>query len=671
MCVVLKDLSYDPVVKTKAQSSLAYLLEKACVKNGLDICGIRLAYLDEKQREEYYQLFHEKLEQGAAGPERPVLAVILRGLDASRKIDSILGHFNPELARRTDRKSLRACFGRSKTQNCVMHIFDQAKQHLDLKFWFGGRVPSERLLFQVDATQTASEQQEVQLVAPGAVEEQFLFLSPYITSGTLPAILLRLAALGVTVLDIQKLEFSKLQYEGGNIGKLKREAVFELRGRTIVSDVGFVLEVCRENLTSHFRCQQKNLRRDLDQLLAEHSVEDLMFMTSSSAESQRLRQVLKKDILKTTYVNPYANEHAGTEVQEDGTTGEVKSKKKAADYDSEDPEEYKELQLYSSKMPQGPRRTYIKPIRSKEEMNREQQEKDQTSTCLCFIKISSFKKQVIGETLHAILNLVELELLGLRIINAKRELYLECVPAEVQKTIKCVAYKFHELATELKLRKKLDEFKTLALVLRGQDVQGQLDKIYDRQKMKFLPDVVSGLDAVDYEATPHALFLTNPDATRPLIDFFLQSQYIKLYQDLKENFRHCNNLVQFNTRLAAAAAAADGEAIHSSAMARIKKEDDLLDQSYQPPASLTGSLSSSSNICSGVCVIKPNQPINVIMRALKSIANLNPEGLAHTDPSFVRISRIESVPSYSAEQLELLFQHDIGFDPSPSASTKA
>lgn len=130
---------------------------------------------------------------------------------------------------------------------------------------------------------------------------------------------------------------------------------------------------------------------------------------------------------------------------------------------------------------------------------------------------------MIGETLRAILNLAELELLGLRVIHAKRELYLDCVPEEVQKIIKSVAYKFHELATELKLRRKLGDFRTLALVLRGEDVQGQLDKIYDRQKMKFLPDVVSGLDAVDYESTPHTLFVTNPAATRPLIDFIVES----------------------------------------------------------------------------------------------------------------------------------------------------
>lgn len=105
-------------------------------------------------------------------------------------------------------------------------------------------------------------------------------------------------------------------------------------------------------------------------------------------------------------------------------------------------------------------------------------------------------------------------------------------------------------------------------------------------------------------------------------------------------------------------------------MAKIKKAEDLLDE-HQLPASLTGSIASSSNHCSGVCVIKPNQPINVIMRTLKSIANLNPESLAYTAPGFVQISRIETYQSYSTEQLELLFKHDIGFDPSSSENTKA
>merc|ERR1712070_1131735 len=103
--------------------------------------------------------------------------------------------------------------------------------------------------------------------------------------------------------------------------------------------------------------------------------------------------------------------------------------------------------------------------------------------------------------------------------------------------------------------------------------------------MKFLPVMVSGLDAVDYEATPHALFLTNPSATRPLIDFFLQSQYVKLYQDLKETFSHCSNSVQFNDQIGAVKAGMDDKVIPSSKIAKIKRVEDLLDQS-QLPASL-------------------------------------------------------------------------------------
>lgn len=95
-----------------------------------------------------------------------------------------------------------------------------------------------------------------------------------------------------------------------------------------------------------------------------------MFLTSSH-QYQRVRQILKKESFKTTYVNPYAEVAA----EEEGKPAEAGSKKKAADYDSEDPEEYKELQLYTGKAQQGPRPAYIKPIKSKAEAAREQQEK--------------------------------------------------------------------------------------------------------------------------------------------------------------------------------------------------------------------------------------------------------------------------------------------------------
>jgi nucleoside diphosphate kinase len=46
--------------------------------------------------------------------ERPVLALVVRGIDAVKKTETILGHFNPDLARRTNQKSLRSCFGRTR-----------------------------------------------------------------------------------------------------------------------------------------------------------------------------------------------------------------------------------------------------------------------------------------------------------------------------------------------------------------------------------------------------------------------------------------------------------------------------------------------------------------------------------------------------------------------------
>ena len=58
-------------------------------------------YLDDKNRQDYYTVFHEKLEMESTW-EKPVLALVLRGIEANKKIETILGHFNPEMARRTN-----------------------------------------------------------------------------------------------------------------------------------------------------------------------------------------------------------------------------------------------------------------------------------------------------------------------------------------------------------------------------------------------------------------------------------------------------------------------------------------------------------------------------------------------------------------------------------------
>ena len=50
-----------------------------------------------------------------------------------------------------------------------------------------------------------------------------------------------------------------------------------------------------------------------------------------------------------------------------------------------------------------------------------------------------------------------------------------------------------------------------------------------------------------------------------------------------------------------------------------------------------------------VCVVKPNQIMNVALRALKSIANLNQESLTPADDHFLQISKIELVDTYSPQ----------------------
>ena len=54
--------------------------------------------------------------------------------------------------------------------------------------------------------------------------------------------------------------------------------------------------------------------------------------------------------------------------------------------------------------------------------------------------------------------------------------------------------------------------------------------------------------------------------------------------------------------------------------------------------------------------------MNVVMRSLKAIANLNPEGLTYKDSNFIQIHKIEYISSFSLEQMDLLFEHDIMFD---------
>ena len=240
-------------------------------------------------------------------------------------------------------------------------------------------------------------------------------------------------------------------------------------------------------------------------------------------------------------------------------------------------------------------------------------------------------------------------------MHAKKELYQENIPQEVQKTLKCIAYKFHELSTGSKLRRKLREFETFALVLRGQNVQGQIDTIYDREKLKFKQDLLPGLDDLSFKATPHVVFVTNEQTKQPLIDFLLETQYINLFQEMSEDYGHLKNSVDYHNRVVQPYVVNSTDDVLAARFIRIQRQADLVASSGPDGVAQLAP-------CVASCVIKPNQPFKVILRALKSIANLNPDGLGHREANYLRISKIEYVPEYSQQQLDLLYDHDIVFD---------
>lgn len=55
-------MAFDPLIPCKSENSVAYLLKKACLKEGLEIVGMRLVYMDDLNREDYAHLFHHSFD---------------------------------------------------------------------------------------------------------------------------------------------------------------------------------------------------------------------------------------------------------------------------------------------------------------------------------------------------------------------------------------------------------------------------------------------------------------------------------------------------------------------------------------------------------------------------------------------------------------------------------
>jgi hypothetical protein len=191
------------------------------------------------------------------------------------------------------------------------------------------------------------------------------------------------------------------------------------------------------------------------------------------------------------------------------------------------------------------------------------------------------------------------------------------------------------------MRKKVGKFKCLMLVLRGNDIENSIEKVYNRQKMKFKSEVVPGLEDLSYKPTPHVLFMTNQQSQKPVVDFILDSKYVNLFQDTQSDFDYLNANCQLTSS--------------QYQTLELKTSSDLLDQGHQPPLE-------ECKPVSGNLIIKPNQAFNVVIRSLKAVANINPDQLKVKDCNWVNISKIEMLQHYSQSQIDLLWEHDIQFD---------
>lgn len=167
---------------------------------------------------------------------------------------------------------------------------------------------------------------------------------------------------------------------------------------------------------------------------------------------------------------------------------------------------------------------------------------------------------------------------------------------------------------------------------------------------------------LSYKLTPHVVFLTNQDEKEHVLKFIADTKFINMYQDFKHSVSHLNDSTSFNFKYAEKTHKKSGD-IDTSRIAELKTTESLLDQGYLMPLDRIQS-------SRAVCVIKPNQPFNAVLRSLKSIANINAGSLTPKDPNYAKISKIEFVPKYSDAQIDLLFNHDIMYDENISNSQK-
>lgn len=125
---------------------------------GLDLCAVRLLYPTAELLRQVGQNTALKIpSQTATGKVAldietlnsigPVLALALRGTFARTLWLDVVGPTDPQLARKTDPKSLSALYGGESRDECLIFCpRHPSRIHSELCRWFGGRVPASGVI---------------------------------------------------------------------------------------------------------------------------------------------------------------------------------------------------------------------------------------------------------------------------------------------------------------------------------------------------------------------------------------------------------------------------------------------------------------------------------------------------------------------------------------------
>ena len=285
-----------------------------------------------------------------------------------------------------------------------------------MTYWFGGRVAQE-------GTPSVS----MQVIVPDAIRSGWLFLGPQYGAKELSVVIHELASKCISIRDIRKIDYSRLQYFTGLDANLTR-----VRGHTVESSIGWVLSLNRAHLTEAVNHSLARANELQNSSLGHHFVTDSMY--------ERVRRILVKSEFREKF--DYSD-----------------SNKRGKDYESDDPDHYKSFDPSA--------------------MHASQSLYDVNVT-FCFIHSALFRNGMLADSLAAIAD--HFEILGSRFVETKDDIYTTACPPRVRDLFRKVAYRFYYTEPHLRLKKKLMKAPMFLIALRSRAPEKILPKFYNFEK---------------------------------------------------------------------------------------------------------------------------------------------------------------------------------------------